>query len=158
MAFIHIDDEVTTGNAGVPKPALIIAASFALLVIALAAIARFANTGTLGQQSQATAVASRALVFTDQKDGTVSVFDVQHQQQLDALPGGNGGFVRGAMRALARQRRLANVGADVPFYLIKWSDGRLTLEDYATSNHLELEAYGSTNLAAFEKLLKGSPQ
>ena len=158
MAFIHIDDETTSGDAGVPKPALIAAATFALLVIALAAVARVANTGTLGQESSAQAVATRALVFTDLPDGTVGVFDVQHRQQLQPLPGGNGGFVRGAMRALARQRRLANVGADVPFYLIKWSDGRLTLDDSATSNHLELEAYGSTNLAAFEKLLRGAAQ
>ena len=158
MAFIHIDEEVTTGNAGVPKSALVIAGAFALLVIALAAIARVAKTGTLGQQSTASVVASRALVFTDQPDGTVGVFDVQHQQQMEPLPGGNGGFVRGAMRALARQRRLAAVGPEVPFYLVKWSDGRLTLDDSATSNHLELEAYGSTNLAAFEKLLKGPAQ
>lgn len=155
MAFIHIDEEVTQGNAGVPKGALIIAGAFAFLVIALSGIARLANTGTLGQQPTATAVASRALVFSDQPDGSVGVFDVQHQQQLEALPTGNGGFVRGAMRALARQRRLAHVGPEVPFYLVKWSDGRLTLHDSATANHLELEAYGTTNLASFEKLLAG---
>ncbi|MBC8089842.1 MAG: hypothetical protein H7Z40_21490 [Phycisphaerae bacterium] len=156
MAFIHIDEEVTKGNAGVPRGALMIAGAFAVVVISLAAVARIANTGTLGQQSSATAVASRALIFADQPDGSVSVFDLEHQQQLDALPTGNGGFVRGAMRALARQRRLANVGPEIPFYLVKWSDGRLTLHDSATANHLELEAFGSTNLAAFEKLLKGS--
>ena len=99
-------------------------------------------------------VASRALVFTDHPDGSIGVFDAQHQEQLDNVSG-TGGFVRGAMRALARQRRLAHVGPEVPFYLVKWSDGRLTLDDSSTQNHLELEAYGNENLASFEKLLVG---
>ena len=154
MSYIHIDEETTKGNAGVPKGALFLAGAFALTVIALAAVARMSNKGTLGEQNSAQIVASRALVFTDNADGSIGVFDAQHQQQLDAVSG-TGGFVRGAMRALARQRRLANVGPEVPFYLVKWSDGRLTLDDSATKNHLELEAYGNLNLGSFEKLLIG---
>lgn len=154
MSYLHIDEETTKGNAGVPRGALILAGSFALTVIALAAVARLSNKGTLGEQSNATMVASRALVFSDRPDGGIGVYDAQHQQQLDAVSG-TGGFVRGAMRALARQRRLANVGPEVPFYLVKWSDGRLTLDDSSTRNHLELYAYGSENLASFEKLLIG---
>lgn len=157
MSYLHIDEETTKGNAGVPKGALILAGSFALTVIALAAFARLSNRGTLGEQSNAQMVASRALVFTDQADGSIGVYDAQHRQQLDAVSG-TGGFVRGAMRALARQRRLANIGPEVPFYLVKWSDGRLTLDDSSTNNHLELEAYGNANLASFEKLLIGVTQ
>lgn len=156
MAFVHIDDEITKGNAGVPRGALIIAGLFAVTVIVLAGVSRLKQVGDLGQRSTATVVISRALVFSDLPDGGVGVFDVSHQQRLASLPAGGGGFVRGAVRALARQRRLAHVGADVPFYLEKWSDGRLTLHDSSTSSHLELEAYGSTNLASFEKLLAGT--
>lgn len=157
MSYIHIDEEVGNGgNAGVPKGALILAGAFALCVIAMAAVARVYKQGTLGQQITATAVASRALVFTDHPDGSIGVYDQANKQQLEALPGGGGGFVRGAMRALARQRRLAHVGPDVPFYLIKWSDGRLTLDDSTTGSHLELHAYGSANLASFEELLVGT--
>ena len=152
MSYLHIDEETTSGNAGVPKGALILAGSFALCVIALAAVARLSNKGTLGEQTTAQMVASRALVFSDRPDGSIGVYDAQHQQSLETISG-TGGFVRGAMRALARQRRLAHVGPEVPFYLVKWSDGRLTLDDSATHNHLELEAYGNANLASFEKLL-----
>lgn len=154
MSYLHIDEETTTGNSAVPKGALILAGAFALTVIALAAVARLSNVGTLGQQSNAQMVASRALVFTDRPDGSIGVYDAQHQQQLDNVSG-TGGFVRGAMRALARQRRLASVGPEVPFYLVKWSDGRLTLDDSSTKNHLELDAYGKSNLASFEELLVG---
>lgn len=154
MSYLHIDEETTKGNAGVPRGALILAGSFALTVIALAAVARISNKGTLGEQTNAQMVASRALVFSDQPDGSIGVYDAQHQQQLDAVSG-TGGFVRGAIRALARQRRISHVGPEVPFYLVKWSDGRLTLDDSSTKSHLELYAYGSENLASFEKLLIG---
>lgn len=156
MGFVHVDEEVTKGNAGVPRAALVVAGVFAVAVIVLAGISRVSDSGTLGQHSTATPVASRALVFADQPDGSVSVFDVQRGQVLTALPAGGGGFVRGALRALARQRRLAHVGPDVPFHLVRWSDGRLTLDDSTTGNHLELDAYGTTNLASFEKLLDGT--
>ena len=154
MSYLHIDEETTTGNGAVPKGALILAGAFALTVILLAAVARLSNKGTLGEHSSAQVIASRALVFSDHPDGSIGVYDAQHQQQLDNVSG-TGGFVRGAMRALARQRRLAHVGPEVPFYLVKWSDGRLTLDDSSTKNHLELEAYGDANLASFEKLLVG---
>lgn len=154
MSYLHIDEETTKGNGGVPKGALILAGAFAVTVIALSATARLWNKGTLGEQSNAQMVASRALVFSDEPNGVIGVYDAQHNEQLDAISG-TGGFVRGALRALARQRRLENIGHDVPFYLVKWSDGRLTLDDSATKNHLELEAFGSANLASFEQLLVG---
>ena len=156
MSYIHIDEDHTdTPNAGVPKGALILAGSFALVVIALAAVARISGTGALGEDPHATMIASRALVFTDRADGSVGVYDSQHNVELEALPGGNGGFVRGTLRAMARQRRIANVGPELPFYLVKWSDGRLTLDDSSTRTHLELQAYGSTNELSFEKVLIG---
>ncbi|MEP6780693.1 MAG: photosynthetic complex assembly protein PuhC [Gemmatimonadaceae bacterium] len=157
MSYIHIDEDHTdTPNAGVPKGALILAGSFALVVIALAAVARLSGNGTLGEQPHATMIASRALVFTDRPDGSIGVYDSQHQVELESLPGGNGGFVRGTLRAMARQRRLSNVGPELPFYLAKWSDGRLTLDDSSTRTHLELNSYGSTNEESFEKVLIGN--
>lgn len=154
MTYLHIDDEPSTGNTGVPRGALLIAGTLALSVIALAAAAQRFGTGTLGERTNAQVVASRALVFTDRADGSIGIFDAAHQEELQAISGA-GGFVRGAIRALARQRRLAHVGAEVPFHLIKWSDGRLTLDDSSTHNHLELDAYGSVNRDAFDALLRG---
>jgi putative photosynthetic complex assembly protein len=155
MTYIHIDEETTTGSAGVPKFALVLAGGFAAAVIILAAVARIAHTGTLGEQAHAQLVTSRALVFSDHADGSIGVYDEQRSTKLADLTG-SGGFVRGALRGLAFQRRLAHVGPDVPFYLVKWSDGRLTLDDSSTANHLELQAFGSENEAAFDKLLMGS--
>ena len=151
MGYLHIDEEPNE-RAHVPTAALAIAGVFAVFTIALAGFARASDSGTLGASSQATPVMVRALLFSDRPDGSVGVYDARQNQELAPLEG-SGGFVRGALRALARQRRLADVGPEVPFYLIKWSDGRLTLEDSSTSNHLELQAYGSTNTQTFEALL-----
>lgn len=60
MSYLHIDEETTKGNAGVPKGALILAGAFALTVIALAGFARLSNKGTLGEHSTAQMIASRA--------------------------------------------------------------------------------------------------
>jgi putative photosynthetic complex assembly protein len=152
MSYIHIAGD-DTAPASVPKPALWLAFSLALATIGLAGAARLTHSGLLGERSTASAVASRSLVFSDRPDGSIGVYDVAHGVALPALPGGNGGFVRGALRALARQRRLAHVGPEVPFTLVRWSDGRLTLDDSATHNHLELQAFGPSNEAAFAALL-----
>ena len=94
MTYIHIDEEPSSSNAGVPQGALVILGLFAVAVIALSAVARISNTGTLGEKSTAEIVASRALIFSDHADGSIGVFDSQHAEQLDDLPGGSGGFVR----------------------------------------------------------------
>ncbi len=152
MSYLHIEEETTTGNAGVPRAALAMAGVMAVLTIALAAVARFSHAGTLGEQPTATLVEARALVFSDHADGSIGVVDASRGDTLPDLVG-TGGFVRGSLRALARQRRIAGIGPEAPFYLARWSDGRLTLDDSSTKNHLELQGFGPDNAAAFIPLL-----
>ncbi len=45
----------------------------------------------------------------------------------------------------------------IPFHLTRWSDGRLTIDDTATGQLIELEAFGHTNEDAFARLLDLSP-
>ncbi|MEO8333566.1 MAG: photosynthetic complex assembly protein PuhC [bacterium] len=151
MSYLHIEDE-PVGRPGVPRAALAVAGAMAVLTIVLAAVARISHAGTLGEDPHATIVNSRALVFSDRPDGSIGVVDATRHEVLPPIVG-QGGFVRGSLRALARQRRLAAVGPEVPFYLIRWSDGRLTLDDSATHNHLELQAFGVDNAAAYVPLL-----
>jgi putative photosynthetic complex assembly protein len=66
---------------------------------------------------------------------------------------GTNGFVRGVLRGLARERRLNDVGAQPPFQLTRWSDGRLSLDDPATGRRIDLVAFGPTNAGAFAQLL-----
>ena len=59
---------------------------------------------------------------------------------------------------MARARRLDGIGAAPPFRLTAWSDGRLTLDDASDGRHLELEAFGSLNVAVFARLLHLQPR
>jgi putative photosynthetic complex assembly protein len=101
---------------------------------------------------------SVVLAFEDRADGAV-VVRRRAAQELPAvvLAPGTGGFIRGVLRGLVRERRLQQssaVGPDAqPFVLESWRSGRLTLTDTATQRTLELRAFGSTNAAAFEQLL-----
>jgi putative photosynthetic complex assembly protein len=97
--------------------------------------------------------AQRDLRFADRADGAVVVTDARTGAVVQTLPGGEEGFVRGAMRGLVRDRKRADIGADLPFRLSAWPDGRLTLHDTATGHTMELHAFGRTNAEAFLKLL-----
>ena len=66
---------------------------------------------------------------------------------------GEQGFIRGILRSMARQRRGEGLSAAQPFHLVAWADGRITLDDPATGERIELEAFGPTNAAVFATLL-----
>jgi putative photosynthetic complex assembly protein len=115
---------------------------------------------TLGHQAPvnpaaagALPAATRDLRFTDRADGAVVVTDARDGRQIEVVEPGTEGFVRGAMRGLVRQRRLAEIGPDQPFRLSAWPDGRITLQDTANGNTMELHAFGRSNVEAFLRLL-----
>ncbi|MCM0043447.1 MAG: photosynthetic complex assembly protein PuhC [Burkholderiaceae bacterium] len=95
----------------------------------------------------------RVLRFDDLPDGAVAVVDTGSGQPLARFEGEQG-FLRGTLRAMARERRAHGVGADRPFELIAHADGRLTLHDPATGMRIALESFGSTNAGVFARLLR----
>lgn len=98
--------------------------------------------------------ASERLVrFEDASDGSVVIRDAQNMQVLARFPVAEGGFVRGSIRALARERRQEGQGREAPFRLAAWSDGQLTLDDAATGRRIDLTAFGATNAGVFSRLL-----
>jgi putative photosynthetic complex assembly protein len=119
--------------------------------LALAALGHKApvNPATVGAQPTVT----RDIRFADRADGAVVVSDARTGREIEVVEPGTEGFVRGAMRGLVRQRRLADIGPDVPFRLSIWPDGRITLQDMANDNTMELHAFGRTNAEAFLRLL-----
>lgn len=98
-----------------------------------------------------TVVLSRDLVFEDRADGAVVVSEAG--QEVLVLEAGSGGFVRGTLRALARQRQLGSIGSEEPFRLVHWADGRLSLIDPTTNGRVEINAFGPDNLDAFAQIL-----
>jgi putative photosynthetic complex assembly protein len=95
----------------------------------------------------------RMVHFEDAPDGSVVIRDAGNLQILARFPVAEGGFVRGSIRALARERRQEGQGREAPFRLAAWSDGQLTLDDAATGRRIDLTAFGATNAGVFSRLL-----
>ena len=133
-----------------PRMPLILA--FSAVGVALAVASAGALTGYATPEPSGTMVVSRDLRFADGQDGSVIVTDVRDGKPVEVFTGENG-FVRGTLRGLARTRRAEGIGAQDPFRLVAWSDGRLTLDDLTTGRHIELQAFGSVNTEVFGKLL-----
>ena len=100
-------------------------------------------------------VESRALRFEDAPGGAVVVRD---EIGVVAVYGaGEGQFVRGVVRALARHRRQVPGAEDdlyAAFELQHRSDGRLALVDPVSGERIVVNAFGSENFGAFVELLR----
>ena len=94
----------------------------------------------------------RLLRFADMDNGDIGVVNAQDGSEL-ARFSGEQGFMRGALRAMARERKRRDIGPLVPFELHARTDGRLTLIDPATQMRLDLESFGPTNAGLFAQLL-----
>ena len=131
------------------NPAFVFSGLVGVALLA-AVLGRVTGAGQPAAQT-GTALQSRDLRFVDAPSGDVLVL-ADDGSLVDQLHGEQG-FIRGTMRGLARNRRAEGVGQAPPFRLTSWSDGRLTLTDTATGRLVELEAFGSENVAEFARLL-----
>lgn len=131
-------------------PVLVIAGLVALGV----GFTLLTSSGTV-PPGQGTPVAARDLRFEDRLDGAIAVYEGAGTQPLTLLAPGTNAFVRTTLRGMARERRLKETAEPemTPFRLTLWPNGRLTLEDLATSRTLDLRAYGEDNALAFAQLL-----
>ncbi len=137
----------------IPLGALIGAA--ALIGFSLLAVTSVRLSGLGRAESpSAPSVASVDLRFEDRADGAVMVYEGRGEQVVDVLAPGSGGFVRGVLRALARERRGYGSGETLPFRLSRLQDGRFILEDPSTGRMIDLKAFGQTNADAFARLLR----
>ena len=101
-------------------------------------------------------VESRDLRFADRTDGAVVISEAGTGRVVDVASPGTNGFLRSTMRGLARDRKRQDLGAEAPFRLTRWADGRLSLQDEATGRSIDLGAFGATNAAVFAHLMTGS--
>jgi putative photosynthetic complex assembly protein len=140
----------------VPKGALIGIAALVFLTVAGAATVSLTGVGA-SRMTPPKVVASLDLKFADAADGSVLVYDARDGKLIESLSPGNGGFVRVVLRSLARERMLASIGKEPPFHLARHENGQLTLTDKTTNKQIDLNAFGSSNLDAFARLMtKGS--
>jgi putative photosynthetic complex assembly protein len=126
--------------------AVLLVLSFAIIVFA-----RITGVGVMGVPASPV-TSSISLTFKDRDDGSVVVRDGTGRT-LETIPVSADGFVRGAMRSMARDRKKSGLGSEVPFILERRANGRLGLSDPATGGRLELDAFGPSNSGAFARFL-----
>jgi putative photosynthetic complex assembly protein len=135
----------------IPKSlALIAVGGLAALILF---VADFVDSGKLTREADAQAVITKQLRFEDRSDGSIAVVSASDGRVVKVIDG-EAGFVRGILRAMARERRIKEVNQTIPFELIARADGRLTLLDPATGNRIDLESFGKDNVIEFAVLLK----
>lgn len=146
----------------VPGPALACAIALVVVCFGLAAAAslgfvdRLAVPDVTRAAANIAPAAERSLRFADQADGTVLISDADDGTRIAVIDTDtqSGGFVRGVMRGMARERRMHAIGAEPAFNLTLWEDGSLSLVDTATSRSIELGAFGPDNRTVFLNMLE----
>jgi len=142
----------------IPPVAIKATAAFLALVLILAAVARLTGVGALEAVTDRTPVVERTLAFlAEVGDGPVELRDGDTGELIQVLAPGEGGFLRGAVRPLYRERERAGGDPAAPWLLTRWSDGALTLTDPLTGMVVDLHAFGPSNAGAFAALLPAPP-
>lgn len=142
-----------------PMPRLPLIAAIALVCGSLLVVGaqRIGLVGSppAAEAREATATQSRDLRFFDQPDGAVRVAVAGEADRI--IPTASGGFVRGVLRSLVRERRALGIGSEQAFRVTEWSDGAVTIQDLATGRTLNLNAFGPTNRLDFIALISPEP-
>lgn len=128
----------------------------AFMAISVAATAIGQKTGIGVVKVETTKPAAvRDIVLTHADGDRVLVLDAADRSVIAEFGPGEGGFVRGALRALDRMRLVADVPATAPYRLIRWEKGTVSLSDTVTGERLYLDVFGPDNAAAFDAFLTG---
>ena len=98
-------------------------------------------------------VQQRTLQFKDADAGGVMVLDAETREVIDLVEAGEGGFLRGTLRGLVRERRMSTAEMGSGFQLTHFSDGTVILTDLATGREIDLRAFGAINADNFQRYL-----
>lgn len=120
-------------------------------VLALTTTAQLTGVGkwraAIGAPAQ-----SLSLSFADRDDGAVVATDAANGAEVFVFSPDKHGFVRSALRAVARERKLAGFDAAAPFTIARHDDGKLTITDPLTGSRIVLNGFGAPNAAEFAQL------
>ena len=101
----------------------------------------------------AAAVSSTDLLFVDGPAGQIVVLEAITGEELARYSSGDGGFLRGILRSLVRERRVRDLEPGGAFHLALLDNGSLVISDPETGYWMALEAFGIDNRRAFAELL-----
>lgn len=140
----------------IPRSVLIGFGLFLAAVVTAVAIFRFSGMEPLAQVPEPDhIVEQREFRFLDGGEGTVEVFAVREADEdrlVHVIGAGDGGFIRGVLRSMARSRRANGISEEHPFILIHSASGTVLLEDPTTEQRIDLQAFGPASVEAFKAL------
>jgi len=139
-----------------PRGALIAASALVGLSLTATAAVRLVRITSPAPVvlAQPAPAASVDLRFSDEANGSIRVTNSSNAQLVATIEPGVGGFIRGVMRGLARDRISRHIGEAPPFRLSQARDGKMSLEDTATGRTIDLESFGAGNRDSFVQLLR----
>lgn len=141
----------------VPRPILIAAGCLLAFVIAMTAVLRLTQEPSAPRPvTAAEVISTRDLAFRDRAEGGIAVWDVHEERIVSVILPGDGGFIRGVLRSLTRERRQSDIGSEQPFRLTGYADGRISIQDLATGRVIDINAFGIDNARAFAGLLSAT--
>lgn len=149
----HSHDRIAPPGALALGTGLIMLSLLLVASVRLGVVDPSPSAATLRAAAKTAPAAERFLRFSDQPDGNVLITDARTGAYVDSIGREDGGFVRGVMRGLARERRQHRIGSEPPFRLTQWRNGALSLTDPTTGRIIELDGFGHTNRASFARLL-----
>ena len=138
-----------------PKGALFAAGSLIALSLVAAVVGRHQNLNPPIDSIVSAPVPNTVLKlrFIDEADGSVIVRNATTGATLDVIAPGEDAFIRAVMRGFVRDRKLRQIGVEVPFNLSLYQNKRLTMSDPTTGKEIDLRAFGPTNEGAFARFL-----
>lgn len=141
-------------HADPPKPLLIGAGLLILGSLLLAYLGRGSQFSEV-VMPDTHIVAAYEVRLLKNDDGTIAVY-LNDGTPLEVISIEKAGFVNGVLRGFSRGRTLGKVPADVPFSLIRYTDGRFVLVDTGTGERVALDVFGPSNAAVFAGVWRAS--
>ena len=146
-----VQTQVPRQGGQMPRGVVIGAGALIVFAIGVTLFGRVENVGAV-HMPDVKPYQVLQLRFEDRADGAVTIRDAADGAELYTVDPGVGGFIRGTMRGMARERHREDIGAEPPFTLTRWTDGTVSLQDQATGRNIDLDAFGPTNAEAFARL------
>lgn len=134
----------------IPMPLLRGMLVLVLATVALVAFSVLTGRDHVGVPKPSPVVTEREIILQGHSAQAVTVMNADGTVLID-LP--HGGFVTVIQSGLATERRKFGIDPLLPVRLVRYQNGRLTIEDSLTGWSAELYAFGADNKAAFERLL-----
>jgi len=153
--MIHIEQEPGS-EIKVPRAALAAMAGLVLVTVIMAGTARITVAGKVVNPVTVTQEQQQPLRITFEREpgDVVAVMAVDDGRLLRRLDPGEGGFLRGVLRPLDRERVRAGADPAAPYELSRNAAGSLTLLDPLTGVIVDVAAFGRTSSDAFADLMR----